>query len=88
MAISSAELHPGLPAGQPVVEPAPARSLRAGLLALVKLAVVGGLAFAVGFLAMIAMRSVGLAAGLAAAIGGPMLLANVLERLYRLSGRA
>jgi hypothetical protein len=80
--MSSAELLPGLPVRRPVAEAAAARSPRVRLVALVKLAVVGGLAFAIGFFAMVAMRSFGWGAGLVATVSGSVLIANVVGRLY------
>jgi hypothetical protein len=62
----------------PVVEAAAAR----WLLALVKLALLGGVAFAVGVVAIVAMRSLGAGPGLLAAVGGPVLIAHTVERLY------
>ncbi len=84
MTIWSAELHPGgPPLRRPVAEAANAR-LRVRLAALAKLAAVGGLAFAMGLVALVAMRSFGWAAGLLATVGGPVLIAKVVGRLYTL----
>ena len=56
--------------------------MRVRLAGLMKLAAAGGLAFAVGVFAMVAMQSLGWSAGLLASISGPMLIATTVERLY------
>jgi hypothetical protein len=80
----SAEPYPDVPAGRRRMAGA-ARSLRIRLAGLVKLAAVGGLAFAVGVFAMIAMSSLGWGAGLLATVSGPMLIASVIGKLYAVS---
>ena len=77
----SAEPYPDLPARRRRTA-GPAPSLRVRLTGLMKLAAAGGLAFAVGVLAMVAMQSLGWTAGLLASISGPMLIATTVERLY------
>jgi hypothetical protein len=77
MTIWSAELHPGLRERRRSVTETRARSLPELLVALARLGLLGGLSFAVGLVAIVALRSFGWAAGLAASVGGPMLVANV-----------
>jgi hypothetical protein len=78
MTTSSVELHCGLPEGRLPI----AAGAKRWLAAVLKYAVVGGLAFAIGFLAIVAMRSFGWAAGVLASVSGPMLIASVVGRLY------
>jgi hypothetical protein len=47
-----------------------------------KLAAAGGVAFAAGVFAMVAMQSLGWSAGLLASISGPVLVATTVDRLY------
>ena len=82
MARTSADLCSGLPERRPEVAAADAPQPRARLHAVVKLILVGVTAFAIGLVAMVAMRSFGWATGLLAAVGGPVLIATVVERLY------
>ena len=77
----SAEPYPDLPAHRRTIA-GPARSPRPRFVGLMKLAAAGGLAFAVGTLAMSAMHCLGWGAGLLASVSGPVLIATTVERLY------
>ncbi len=83
MARSSVELHSDPPIRRgPVAEATKRRALRARLIALAKVAIIGGLTFAVGLVGMVAVRSLGWAAGVGGIAGGAVLSVSVAIAWY------